>query len=98
MNNKKISFRDPSGLVFVSNGKIIRAIHKSKKEFYKKLFNENWYKILVEQKKIQLSTIIDDSNNILDDFKKKNDASDYFFVEHKKFNFPIFARARRGGP
>ena len=52
------SFRDPTGTVFKDKKRIIRQIKNDKKEFYQKLFDQNWYKKLVSEKKIQSTNII----------------------------------------
>jgi len=77
---KQISFRDPIGKVYESNNRIYRAINKNKKKFFEKLLSEDWYKTLVNEEKIQISYWLKDINNDLN----------YFNIEHKKFDFPIF--------
>ena len=77
---KQISFRDPIGTVYESNNKIYRAINKNKKKFFEKLLSEDWYKTLVNEEKIQISYWPEETNNDLN----------YFNIEHKKFDFPIF--------
>ena len=83
------SFRDPTGTVFKDKKRIIRQIKNDEKEFYQKLFDQNWYKKLVSEKKIQSTNIINeiDSNlKINEDIINEN----YFLTEHKFFDFPIF--------
>ena len=36
------SFRDPTGTVFKDKKRIIRQIKNDEKEFYQKLFDQNW--------------------------------------------------------
>lgn len=77
----KKSFRDPSGFVILENDKAYRAIQKSSAVVYEKLLQEDWYQQLVSEKKIQKSTWV----------KKPNLSIDYFWLEHERFDFPLFA-------
>jgi len=73
---KKISFRDPSGFIYFEKEKIFRKVSIEKLNFYEDLFSQNWYKKLVEEKKIQDSKIIE---------KKES----YFIIEHEYYKFNI---------
>lgn len=77
----KKSFRDPSGFVILENDKAYRAIQKSSAVVYEKLLQEDWYRQLVLEKKIQKSTWVNNSNL----------STDYLWLEHEKFDFPLFA-------
>ena len=73
---KEISFRDPSGYVYMEKEKLLRKIKIDKLNFFENLFSAEWFNELVEQKKIQKSKIVSKSN-------------DYFVVEHEFYPFHV---------
>ncbi len=76
----KKSFRDPSGYVEISGGRVRRAIARSSVGVYQKLFQEKWYQTFVSENKIQKSTWIQDDDLF----------SDFVWLEHEPFDFPLF--------
>ncbi len=73
---KEISFRDPSGRVYIDNNRILRKINIDKLFFFESLFSKEWFKDLEKNNKIQKSVIIS---------KSEKD----FTVEHKFFPFHV---------
>ena len=47
---KEISFRDPSGYVYMEKEKLLRKIKIDKLNFFENLFSAEWFNELVEQK------------------------------------------------
>ena len=73
---KEISFRDPSGFVYMDDQKLFRKVKINRLKFFEDLFSSKWFTELIEQKKIQRSKIISKSN-------------DYFIIEHEFYPFHV---------
>ena len=50
---REISFRDPSGFVYMENEKLLRKIKIDRLNFFENLFSASWFNELVEQKKFR---------------------------------------------
>ena len=73
---REISFRDPSGFVYMDKEKLLRKIKIDRLNFFENLFSTSWFNELVVQKKIQKSKIVSKSK-------------DYFIVEHEFYPFHV---------
>lgn len=73
---KEVSFRDPSGFVYMDDQKLFRKVKINRLKFFEDLFSSKWFTELIEQKKIQKSKIISKSN-------------DYFIIEHEFYPFHV---------
>jgi ribosomal protein L11 methylase PrmA len=77
------SFRDPDGFVFVHNSKIYRCIKSRSCELYSKIFESEFFKKLIVQKKIINFKVI--KNNFYK-FKENIEKND-IIIMHKKIDF-----------
>ena len=51
---REISFRDPSGFVYMDKEKLLRKIKIDRLNFFENLFSTSWFNELLVQKKISL--------------------------------------------
>ena len=75
------SFRDPAGVVYKYNNRIIRSIKKPGKERYEFIKKNNLIAESVEQ------NFLIDTKEIKDGFTNVNEKENFYFLEHKKIEY-----------